>query len=123
MYKYVKKNKFVRGYMEAIAFQTSAPTVHWVDNISCIYILESKIVTPRVKNIDIPVYFLQEQCDNGSFIPKYYKYSVMLSYMCTKPCSVKIIIHSTKLVTGFRLYPTSDTEHYQLMILHDFFVK
>ena len=34
-----------------------------------------------------------------------------------------IIGWSTTLLTGFRLYPTSDTEYYQLMRLHDFVVK
>ena len=43
--------------------------------------------------------------------------------MCNKPCSGPIIIRSTKLMTGLRLYPTSDTEHYQIMILHVFFVN
>ena len=41
-------------------FYTGAPTVHWEDNTSCVSIVEAKRVTPRVKHIDIPVYFLQE---------------------------------------------------------------
>ena len=61
--------------------------------------------------------------DNGIFIQKYEKYSVMPSDMCTKPRSGPIIIWITKGTTGFILYPTSDTEHYKLMILHDFFVN
>ena len=36
-----------------------------------ISVVEDKIVTPRVKHIDIPVYFLQEKIDNGLVIPKY----------------------------------------------------
>ena len=50
--------------------------------------------------------------ENGLFIPKYGKYSVIPAYMCTKPCSVPIISWSTKWMTGFRFYLTSDTEHY-----------
>ena len=57
--------------MEYLALQTSANTVHWEDNISCIYVVDAKIVTPSVKHIDILVYFLQEKFDNGLFLPKY----------------------------------------------------
>ena len=39
------------------------------------------MVTTRVKQIDIPMYFLQEQFDNGIFVPKYEKSNVMLEYM------------------------------------------
>ena len=42
--------------------------------------------------------------------------------MCTKPYSGPIISWINKWMTGFRLYPTSDTEHYQLMKLHEFIV-
>ena len=56
--------------MEALALYTGATTVHCEDNTSCIYVVESKRVTPRVKHIDIPVCFLQEQFDNGLFLPK-----------------------------------------------------
>ena len=45
--------------MEALALQTSAPTVHWEYNTSYISVFEDKIVTPRVKQIHIPVCFLQ----------------------------------------------------------------
>ena len=41
--------------MEALALQTGAPTVHWEENTSCISVIEAKIVTPRVKQIYIPV--------------------------------------------------------------------
>ena len=43
--------------------------------------------------------------------------------MCTKPCPVPIISWVTEWMTGFRFYPTSDTEHYQLVILHEFVVN
>ena len=46
--------------MEALALQKFAPTVHWEYNTSYISVVKAKIVTPRVKNIDIPVCFLQE---------------------------------------------------------------
>ena len=45
--------------MESLALYTGAPTVNWVDNTSCISVVEAKRVTPRVKNIDIPVCFLK----------------------------------------------------------------
>ena len=53
MYKAVKKNKVIRIYMEDLALHTGAPTVYWEDNTSCISIVESKIVLPIVKHIDI----------------------------------------------------------------------
>ena len=101
--------------MEALALHTGAPTVHWEENTSCIYFVKDKIVTPRVKHIDIPVCFLQEQFDNDNS-------SVILSDMCTKPCAGPIIIRIAKWITGFRLYPNSDTEHYHIMRLHEFVV-
>ena len=81
------------------------------------------MVTPRVKHIDIPVCFLQEKFDNGLFLPKYEKSSVMPEDMCTKPCSVPITSLITKWMTGFRLYPTSETENYQFMRLHECIVN
>ena len=39
--------------------------------------------------------------------------------MCTKPCSDPIIIQITSWMTGFRLYPTSDKEHYQDHTTHN----
>ena len=109
--------------MEALALYTGAPTVHWEYNTSCIYVVEAKIVTPRVKHIDIPVCFILEQFDNGLFLPKYENSSVIPADMCTKPCSGPIISRSTKCITGFRFYPTSETEYYQFMRLHEFIVK
>ena len=70
---------------------------------------ESQIVTPKFRHIDITVCFLQEQFDNGIFVPKYEKYSVMPEDMYTKPCSGPILSQSNKCMTGFRFYPTSDT--------------
>ena len=32
--------------MEDLALHTGAPTVHYQDNKSCIYVVEAKIVTP-----------------------------------------------------------------------------
>ena len=68
MYKAVRKAKFIRRYTKALALYTGAPTVHWKDNTSCISVVEAKTVTPRVKHIDFPVCFLQEQFDNGLFL-------------------------------------------------------
>ena len=95
--------------MKALALHTGEPTVRWKDNTSFISFVEGKIVTPRVKYIDIPVCFLQEIFDNGLVLPKYEKSSVMPADICTKPCSGPIIIRSTKCMTGFRFYPTSET--------------
>ena len=60
MYKSVKKTKVIRRYMESLALHNGAPIVHWEDNTCFIFVFESKIVTPGVKHIDIPVCFLQE---------------------------------------------------------------
>ena len=75
--------------MKALALHTGAPTVHWEDNTSFISVLEAKIVTPRVKHIDIPVCFLQEKFDNSLFLPKYEKSSVMPADMCTNHVQVQ----------------------------------
>ena len=123
MYKAVKKTMVIQRYMEALALHTGAPTVHWEDSIGCIYVFEAKIVTPRVKHIEITALFVQEPFDNGIFITKHDESSVMPEDMCTKPCPVPIISSSTKCITGFRLYSTSDKEHYQLMILHEIVVN
>ena len=56
--------------MEVLALHTGAPTLHWEYNTSCISIFEAKMVTPRVKHIDIPVYFLQEKFYCGLSVPK-----------------------------------------------------
>ena len=89
MYKPVKRTEAIWRYMEALELHTGAPTVHWGDNTSCIYVVEDKIVTPRVKHIDITVCFLQEQFDNGLFIPKYEKSSVMPADMCSNHVKVQ----------------------------------
>ena len=109
--------------MEALALHTGASTEHWEYNTSCISVVEDKIVTPRVKHIGIPVCFLPEQFHNGLFIPKYEKYSVMPADICTKPCLGPIISQSNKCMNGFRLYTTSETEHYQFMRFHEFILK
>ena len=107
----------------------SLRTSHWCTystlgrQKNCIYVIEAKIVTPRVEHIDTPIYFLQYQFDNGIFIPKYEKSSVMPADICTKPCSGPIFIRSTKWMNGFRFYPIIETEHYQLMRLHELVVK
>ena len=87
------------------------------------YFRFNKIVTHIVKHIDNNVCFLPEQFDNCFFAPKYDKSSVMLVDMYNKPYSATIISCITKWMTGFRFYPTSDTEHYQLVILHYFVVN
>ena len=53
--------------MKDLSLQTGAHTVHWGENTSCIFIVEAKRVTPIVTHIDIPVYFIQDQFDNGLF--------------------------------------------------------
>ena len=72
-----QKTKVIRIYTEELSIHTGATTVHWEDNTSCISVVEFKIVTPRVKHIAIPVSFLLEQFDNGIFVPRYEKSSVM----------------------------------------------
>ena len=91
MYKAINKTKAIRRYMEALLLQTGAPKVHWEDNASCISVVGSKIVTPRVKHIYIPFYFLQEQFDNGLFITKYEKYL----------CNDVIYVHQTMFKSNY----------------------
>ena len=55
MYKSVNKTKVFRRYMEALALHTGAPKVNWEYNTNCIYIVQAKTVTPKVKHIDIPI--------------------------------------------------------------------
>ena len=69
--------------------------------------VEDKLFTPRVKHIDITVFFLQEQFYNVLFVPKYEKYSVILEDMCIKPCQGTIISRSNKFINGLWLYPYS----------------
>ena len=58
--------------------------------------VKSKRVTPRVKHIDIPVYFIKEIFDNIPFVSKYKKSSIMPSDICTKPYSGPIMSWGTK---------------------------
>ena len=109
MYKSIYKKKIIRRYMEAFALHNGAPTVNCEDKTIFISFVEAQIVTPRVKHIDIPVYFLQHQFDNGLFFPKYERSSVMPIDMCTKPCSDPIISWSNKWMNGFRFYPNIET--------------
>ena len=83
-------------------------------------LLNQKIVIPIVEHISICVCFLLEIFGSGNFVPKYDNSSIMPADMCTKSCSVPIINRGTKFITGFRFYPTSDIELYQLMILYEF---
>ena len=55
--------------MEALELHSGAHTLNWEDNTSCISVVEAWIVSSRVKQIYIPVYFILEQFDNGMFIP------------------------------------------------------
>ena len=89
--------------MEAIAVHTCEPTVNWKDITCCISVVESKRVTPIVKQIYIPVYF-----DNSIFFPKNEKSSVVPVDMCIKPCSGPIISQRNTWTTGFMFYPNSD---------------
>ena len=95
--------------MEALTLHTGAPKVNWENNTNFISVLEAKTVNPRVKHIDTPIFFQQEKNDNGIFVPKYEKSSVMPEDTCNQPCSSPITSQGIKLMTGFRLYPTSNT--------------
>ena len=77
MYKSINKIKIIRRFVEALVFHTVAHIVYWEDSTSFISVVEAKIVTPKVKHIDIPIFFLQEQFDNGLFIQKYYNSNVI----------------------------------------------
>ena len=95
--------------MKYLSLHTGASSVHWDGKKSCTYVVETKTVTLRVKHIGIHICFLQEEFANGTFVPKYEKSSIMTADMVTKPCSGPIISLSIKSMTGFILYPTSDT--------------
>ena len=43
--------------------------------------------------------------------------------MCTKPCSGPIVSCSTELMTDLCFLPSSDSENYQFMKLHQFEVR
>ena len=59
MYKAFKKTRAIQRNMEALALHTGAPTVNLEENTTCISVVETEIVTPRIKHIDNNVYFLQ----------------------------------------------------------------
>ena len=82
---------------------------------SCISVVESKIVIPRVKHIYITVFFLQEQFYKLSFVPKKEKSIVIPEDICTKLCAGPIISQVTKWVTCSHSYLYSDYEHHELM--------
>ena len=117
MYKDVKKNRTIRNCMETLSIHTGYPTVHLEDNKIYISIIKSKLVTPRKKHINIPVCFIQEKYDNGLFIPKYDKCIIISDDFCTKPFPGSIIYFSTKWMSGFCFYSSTNYEHYQLMRL------
>ena len=94
--------------MDALSLYTGAPTVKWEDSIIFISVVESKIVTPRGKQTDIHVCFIQK-IENYPFVPKYEKYNVIPSNMCNRPYPGSIISLSTKWMTGFILYLAIDT--------------
>ena len=51
VYKADKKNQLIWICMVVLSLHTGAPKVHWGFNTSCISVVESKIITPRVKKI------------------------------------------------------------------------
>ena len=60
MHKAVKKNKSFWRYMESLSIQTHATTVHWEENTIYVYVVESKIVTNRVKHTGANECLIQE---------------------------------------------------------------
>ena len=89
--------------MEVLALHTGYPIVKWEYNRSCIFVFEAKGVTYKVKQIDMPVFFLQEKINNGLIVLKYESSSIVPADMCTKPCPGPIISWSTIWMTGFCL--------------------
>ena len=65
------KTKVIQRYMEALSLHTGEPTLNLEDNTSCNSVVKAKRVTPRVKQIGVPVYFLQRKIDNGLFFLEY----------------------------------------------------
>ena len=117
-----RKYMSIQRFMKFLELYTVAPTVHWEYNTSCISVVEAKRVTTRVDTLKITSIFYKNNT-NLFFVPKYEKCSVITADIFTKTYSGLIISRNTKWMTGFRFYPTSDTEHYQLMKLNEFFVK
>ena len=70
--------------MEYLSLYTSTPTIHWEYNTSFISVVAAEIVTPIVKHIDIPDFFLQGKAYNIIFVQKYENSSGIPEDMCTK---------------------------------------
>ena len=70
--------------------------------------------------MDITVYFIQEILTMIFLLPTMIS-TVSCRMICeTNHVQVQFISWITKWITGLIFYPTSDTEQYQLMILHEF---
>ena len=82
MYKAVKKTKDILRYMEALSLLPTAPTVYWEENTSHIYVVETKIVSPRTKHIDTPICFLQEKLTMFSLLQ-----NMRILVSCQKICA------------------------------------
>ena len=89
--KDANNTKYVRCYMESLDLHIGEPNIHWEDNNSVISVVGSNIVTPMAKHINVPVCFIQEQCENVLFIPKYDQSATISDDKCTRPCSGPII--------------------------------
>ena len=104
----VNKTKEIWKFMEALSLHTGAPTIYWKDNPSFITVVEYKRVTLRVKPLTLLSIFIIF-FNNGIFVPKYKKSSVIQADIWTKICSGRTISMSNKWMNGFIFYPTSDT--------------
>ena len=90
------------------------------DSLLTTSVVEAKMVTPILKLIHIPVFFIQEKVENCLFVLKYKNSGIILADICTKTCLVPIISRITEWITGFCFYSSSDTKHHQIMKLQEF---
>ena len=73
--------------------------------------------------MDITVCFLQKILTMIFLLPTMISIVSCRQVCETNHAQVQFISWITKWITGFIFYPTSDTEQYQLVILHDFIEK
>ena len=81
MSKSVNNTNAIRWYMESLALHIGGDAVHWTNKKSYIYVVEDKIVAPRIKHIDIPVFFL-----NNNFKMVYLFQNMKILVSCHQIC-------------------------------------
>ena len=109
MYKAVNKDKAIWNSMEASELHTGVPTINLEKNQFIFMLLKLKYLLLELNTVKFMSILYYNNFTMVFLLKIYDKYSVMPSYMCTKPCSGPIFSRSTKWMTEFRFYSTSDT--------------